>query len=159
MFRCCSLETSHPRLLPQSPKDCSIHLCLFLFCCHILLEKHWICNCLHHFTKSFNDKTIVKCSKWFFLHTHKQWFLIYYLPYKFLNGHFKIVEHEYFILLIKFYTMGNDRIKLKHPWFTIRDTCLWILVHCLVVWPWENNNSDSHLSQLWKRDHSRYLIG
>ena len=31
MFRCCSLETSHPRLLPQSLKDCSISLCLF-FC-------------------------------------------------------------------------------------------------------------------------------
>ena len=32
MFRCCSLETSHPRLLPQSLKDCSINLCLFFFC-------------------------------------------------------------------------------------------------------------------------------
>ena len=31
MFRCCSLETSHPRLLSQSPKVCSIHLRLF-FC-------------------------------------------------------------------------------------------------------------------------------
>ena len=31
MFRCCSLRTSHPRLLPQSPKVCSVHLCLF-FC-------------------------------------------------------------------------------------------------------------------------------
>ena len=31
MFWCCSLETSHPHLLPQSPKVCSIHLCLF-FC-------------------------------------------------------------------------------------------------------------------------------
>ena len=31
MFRCCSPETSHPCLLPQSPKDCSINLCLF-FC-------------------------------------------------------------------------------------------------------------------------------
>ena len=31
MFQCCSLETSHPRLLPQSVKDCSINLCLF-FC-------------------------------------------------------------------------------------------------------------------------------
>ena len=29
MFRCCSLETSHPRLLPQSLNDCSINLCLF----------------------------------------------------------------------------------------------------------------------------------
>ena len=25
-FQCCALETSHPRLLPQSLKDCSIHL-------------------------------------------------------------------------------------------------------------------------------------
>ena len=31
MFQCYSLRTSHPRLLPQSPKVCSIHLCLF-FC-------------------------------------------------------------------------------------------------------------------------------
>ena len=31
MFRCCSLETSHPRLLPQSLKDCSVHTRLF-FC-------------------------------------------------------------------------------------------------------------------------------
>ena len=31
MFQCCSFETSHPRLLPQSPKVCSVHLCLF-FC-------------------------------------------------------------------------------------------------------------------------------
>ena len=28
---CCSLKTSHPCLLPQGPKDCSILLCLF-FC-------------------------------------------------------------------------------------------------------------------------------
>ena len=33
-FRCCSLETSHPHLLPQSPKDCSIHLCLFFLVIH-----------------------------------------------------------------------------------------------------------------------------
>ena len=31
MFRCCSPNTSHPCLLPQSPKVCSVHLCLF-FC-------------------------------------------------------------------------------------------------------------------------------
>ena len=31
MFQCYSLKSSHPRPLPQSPKDCSIHLCLF--CC------------------------------------------------------------------------------------------------------------------------------
>ena len=31
MLQCCSLRSSHPHLLPQSPKVCSIHLCLF-FC-------------------------------------------------------------------------------------------------------------------------------
>ena len=31
MFQCYSLKASHPRLLPQSPKVCSLHLCLF--CC------------------------------------------------------------------------------------------------------------------------------
>ena len=28
MFQCHSPKSSHPRPLPQSPKDCSIHLCL-----------------------------------------------------------------------------------------------------------------------------------
>ena len=31
MFQCHSPKSSHPCSLPQSPKDCSIHLCLF--CC------------------------------------------------------------------------------------------------------------------------------
>ena len=31
MFQCHSPKSSHPLPLPQSPKDCSIHL--FLFCC------------------------------------------------------------------------------------------------------------------------------
>ena len=31
MFQCQSLKSSHPRLLPQNPKVCSLHLCLF--CC------------------------------------------------------------------------------------------------------------------------------
>ena len=31
MLQCYSLKSSHPCLLPQSPKDCSLHLCLF--CC------------------------------------------------------------------------------------------------------------------------------
>ena len=29
MFQCYSLKSSHPRLLPQSPKVCFLHLCLF----------------------------------------------------------------------------------------------------------------------------------
>ena len=31
MFQCYSLRSSHPHPLPQSPKDCSIHL--WIFCC------------------------------------------------------------------------------------------------------------------------------
>ena len=31
MFQCYSLKSYHPCLLPQSPKVCSLHLCLF--CC------------------------------------------------------------------------------------------------------------------------------
>ena len=31
MFQCCSLKSSHPCILPHSPKVCSLHLCLF--CC------------------------------------------------------------------------------------------------------------------------------
>ena len=30
MFQCYSPKSSHPLPLPQSPKDCSIHLCLLL---------------------------------------------------------------------------------------------------------------------------------
>ena len=29
-YTCCSFKTSHPCLLPQRPKVCSVHLCLFL---------------------------------------------------------------------------------------------------------------------------------
>ena len=32
MFQCYSLKSSHPHLLPQNPKVCSLHLCLF---CHL----------------------------------------------------------------------------------------------------------------------------
>ena len=38
MFQCHSPKSSHPRPLPQSPKDCSINLCLF--CC--LTLQSWI---------------------------------------------------------------------------------------------------------------------
>ena len=48
MFQCHSPKSSHPLPLPQSPKDCSIHLCLF--CClayrvvgTIFLNSIYIC--------------------------------------------------------------------------------------------------------------------
>ena len=45
---CCSLKTSHPRLLPQSPKVCSVHLCLFFCFAHrviitVFLNSIYMC--------------------------------------------------------------------------------------------------------------------
>ena len=58
MFQCYSLKSSHPRLLPQSPKDCSIHLCLF--CClayriiiTIFLKIPYICISMLYWCFSF----------------------------------------------------------------------------------------------------------
>ena len=49
-FQCHSPKSSYPRPLPQSPKDCSIHLCLF--CClayrviiTIFLNSIYMCCC------------------------------------------------------------------------------------------------------------------
>ena len=36
MFQCYALKSSHPHLLPQSPKFCSLYLCLF---CHL---TYWV---------------------------------------------------------------------------------------------------------------------
>ena len=47
MFQCCSLETSHPRLLPQSLKDCSINLCLFFFCSAYTVIINIFLNSIH----------------------------------------------------------------------------------------------------------------
>ena len=38
MFQCYSLKSSHPRLLPQSPKVCSLHLYLFCYlACRVIM--------------------------------------------------------------------------------------------------------------------------
>ena len=50
MFQCHSPKSSHARPLPQSPKDCSKHLCLF--CClayRISLSTLFICSCKFFF--------------------------------------------------------------------------------------------------------------
>ena len=40
MFQCYSLKSSHPHLLPQSPKVCSLHLCLFLLSAYRVIIYH-----------------------------------------------------------------------------------------------------------------------
>ena len=37
MFQCYSLKSSHPHLLPHSPKVCSLHLCLFCYLTYRLI--------------------------------------------------------------------------------------------------------------------------
>ena len=51
MFQCYSLKPSHPCLLPQSPKDCSIHLSLLL--------SHIQGYCYHH--SKFHIYVLVYC--------------------------------------------------------------------------------------------------
>ena len=58
MFQCHSPKSSHPHPLPQSPKDCSIHLCLF--CClayrvivTIFLNSIYICVSILYWCFSF----------------------------------------------------------------------------------------------------------
>ena len=51
IFQCHSPKSSHPLPLPQSPKDCSIHQCLF--CCLIYrvtspFSPVWNVACIHH---------------------------------------------------------------------------------------------------------------
>ena len=43
MFQCHSPKSTHPRPLPQSPKDCSIHLCLF--CCLAYTYRKLVEDC------------------------------------------------------------------------------------------------------------------
>ena len=67
MFQCHSPKSSHPRLLPQSPKDCSIHLCLFCYLAYRviiiiflrLLDKVFL-NCIsNRETTIFSWKTFL----------------------------------------------------------------------------------------------------
>ena len=58
MFHCHSPTSSHPLPLPQSPKDCSIHQCLF--CClvyrvivTIILNSIYICVSILYWCFSF----------------------------------------------------------------------------------------------------------
>ena len=57
-FQCCSLRTSHPHLLPQSPKVCSVHMCLFFYFAYrviitIFLNSIYICVSILYWSLSF----------------------------------------------------------------------------------------------------------
>ena len=69
-FQCSSLNSSHPRLLPQSPKDCSLHLCLF--CC--LAYRVIITIFLNSLSLSLSIYIYI----YIYIHTHTHT-LIYYI--------------------------------------------------------------------------------
>ena len=45
MFQCHSPKSSHPLPLPQSPKDCSIHLCLFCSLTYRVIDYYLLKKC------------------------------------------------------------------------------------------------------------------
>ena len=50
MFQCCSLKSSHPCLLPRSPKVCFLHLCLFCYLVYRVIVSIFlnsICMCYY----------------------------------------------------------------------------------------------------------------
>ena len=63
MFRCCSLKTSHPRLLPQSPKFYSVHLCLFF---QKDKDQYTILTRMYGIQKDGNDNPICKTDTSFY---------------------------------------------------------------------------------------------
>ena len=90
MFQCYSLKSSHPHLLPQSPKVCSSYLCLF--CCltymviiTIFLNSTYKWDCivlvflfLTYFTQYDNLQVCPCCCKWLY-------FILFIVPYCFAN--------------------------------------------------------------------------
>ena len=51
IFQCHSLKSSHPHPLPQSPKDCSIHLCLFCcLTCGVIITTFLNSTYMHQYT-------------------------------------------------------------------------------------------------------------
>ena len=60
MFQCYSLRSSHPRLLPQRPKDCSIHLCLFCCLAYRVIVTIFLNTYLKCFSSEFCFFQVVK---------------------------------------------------------------------------------------------------
>ena len=54
MFQCLSPKSSHPRPLPQSPKDCSIHLCLFCYLTYRVIVTIFVNSIYMHSLSGFS---------------------------------------------------------------------------------------------------------
>ena len=66
MSQCYSLKSSHTCLLPQSPRDCSIHLCLFCYLAYkVIITICLLVNYLYkNETRTLSNTIQKKNSKW-----------------------------------------------------------------------------------------------
>ena len=62
MFQCYSLRSSHPRLLPRSPKDYSIHMCLFRCLAYRVIVTMFL-NSIYMHSVQFSH-SVVSDSQW-----------------------------------------------------------------------------------------------
>ena len=58
MFQCYSLRSSHPHLLPQSPKYCSIYLCLFCYLAYRIIVTIFL-NSIYIYTHTHTHTHIL----------------------------------------------------------------------------------------------------
>ena len=96
MFQCYSLKSSHPCLLPQSPKICSLYLCLFYF---LILFFYWIIVNLQYFrnTAEWLSHIYIYTHIYIWLHIHT------YILFQILLHYRPPQDIEYSSLL---YTVG-----------------------------------------------------
>ena len=64
IFQCHSPKSSHPLPLPQSPKDCSIHQCLFCCLVYRVRRRQWQPTPVLLPGKSHGQRSLVGCSPW-----------------------------------------------------------------------------------------------
>ena len=64
MFQCYFLKSSHPRLLPQSPKVCSLHLCLFWYHAYRVIVTIFLNSIISGGLKKERDTGIMRGNLW-----------------------------------------------------------------------------------------------
>ena len=147
MFWCYSLKTSHPRLLPQSPKVCSVHLCLFYSAGSgkplkgVKLEKWFV---QRHIPHSLQQR--LKCNPTLVTSNAVSFTGSQHVPLPILLGSiFYILIQSFYILIWSSQIIAQ----LSHK-ICVSDLTLWFdirILHCLgwyvglwLCWPWSTEH-------------------